>query len=106
MFDLLFLGRGARRAIVPLICAAILAYLGHHAFIGERGIYTHIRLKAEAETLHAELAELRRQRQRLERRIALIDPDSLDPDMLDERARAVLNFAHPDEITILKRRER
>ena len=106
MFDLLHLKRAARRAVTPLACLAVVTYLAHHAFVGERGIYTHLRLEKKAEELSAELGRLEVERERLERRIALIDNDNPDPDMLDERARAVLNFAHPDEITILKHRKR
>jgi cell division protein FtsB len=32
--------------------------------------------------------------------VGLLRPDHLDPDLLDERARAVLNLAAPDEIVI------
>ena len=39
-------------------------------------------------------------RRDLERDVALLRPESLDPDLLDERARAALGFAHPDELTI------
>jgi cell division protein FtsB len=41
------------------------------------------------------------ERHRLENRVRLLHPASLDPDMLDERARLMLNFGHPDEIIII-----
>ena len=44
-------------------------------------------------------------RGRLERDVALLRPESLDPDMLDERARAILNLAHPDDLVMMKRRQ-
>jgi hypothetical protein len=31
----------------------------------------------------------------------MLRPDSLDPDLLEERARAVLNLGHPDDRIIL-----
>jgi cell division protein FtsB len=37
----------------------------------------------------------------LERRASLLRPDHLDPDMLEERARTILNFARPDEIVVI-----
>jgi cell division protein FtsB len=43
-------------------------------------------------------------RQRIERDVALLQPENLDPDMLDERARAILNLAHPDDLVMMKRR--
>ena len=30
----------------------------------------------------------------------MLRPDGLDRDMLDERARAVLNLAHPDDLVV------
>ena len=36
----------------------------------------------------------------MERRTSLLWPDNLDPDMLSERARAVLGLAHPDDVVI------
>jgi len=106
MFDRLLIHRNAQRAIVPLLCLAVLGYLGYHAFVGERGIYTQIRLETEAAALRSQLDAMIAERKRLERRIALLETANLDPDMLDERARAVLNFVHPDEIIILKRHDR
>jgi hypothetical protein len=44
-------------------------------------------------------------KQRLERDVSLLRPESLDPDMLDERARAILNLAHSDDLIMLKRRQ-
>jgi len=39
---------------------------------------------------------------RLESRTALLRPDNLDRDMLDERARLMLNYSHPDDIIIIQ----
>jgi len=36
--------------------------------------------------------------------VSLLRPESLDPDMLDERARAILNLANQDDLVMLKRR--
>ncbi|MBI3710032.1 MAG: septum formation initiator family protein [Proteobacteria bacterium] len=48
----------------------------------------------------AQLDEVTAERRALERRVALLRPDNLDPDLLDERARLVLNLARPDEVVI------
>ena len=89
------------RLTVPAICIAVLSYIGYHAFIGERGLFAHKRLEAEAVELKAELAGLVEERELLEKQIVLLRPSTLDPDMLDERVRAVLKFAAEGEITIL-----
>jgi hypothetical protein len=33
----------------------------------------------------------------------LLKPRGLDPDMLDERARALLDYAHPNDLTLMLR---
>jgi cell division protein FtsB len=55
--------------------------------------------------LAGELAGLKEVKDRLERDVVLLRPESLDPDMLDERARAILNLAHPDDLVMMKRRQ-
>jgi len=36
----------------------------------------------------------------LERKVSLLRPESLDPDMVEEQGRRLLNFSHPDDIHI------
>ncbi len=36
----------------------------------------------------------------MERRVTLLSNTSLDLDMLEERARVMLNYAHPDDLII------
>ena len=37
-------------------------------------------------------------------RVALLKSQSLDPDMLDERARALLDYVHPNDLTLIVKR--
>jgi cell division protein FtsB len=46
------------------------------------------------------LSTLQSQREILERQVHLLSPNNLDLDMLEERARLILNFARPDEVII------
>ena len=48
--------------------------------------------------------DLERQRLALAHRVGLLRPDSLDPDMLEERARMLLNYGHRDDRIILPER--
>jgi cell division protein FtsB len=41
------------------------------------------------------------QRGELENRVARLSSSSLDPDLLDERVRAMLNYADQDEVVIM-----
>ena len=89
-----------RRFLLPLGSIAVLAYFGYHSFNGDYGIWSRDRMQREAIGLEAELAELRQQRAATELHVALLRPGSLDPDMIDERARRNLNVLHPDELVI------
>ena len=84
----------------PLMVACILAYFGFHAIQGERGILTWLQLSHRIERTQQALAASRAEESRLEMRVALLRRDNLDPDMLDERARIVLNLARPGELVI------
>lgn len=84
----------------PLLAFLCVTYFIYHSIQGERGILSMFRLKQKLEIAKAELNLLTSQREALERRVYLLRPDSLDLDLLEERARAVLNFARSDEVII------
>ncbi|SMF80761.1 Cell division protein FtsB [Tistlia consotensis] len=82
------------------LAAATVAYFGFHMMTGDRGLQAYLRVTGEleqAKTLHA---ELKAERQKLEQRVSLLRDDSLDPDMLEERARALINLGREDEVVI------
>jgi cell division protein FtsB len=91
--------------IFPLLACGAAGYFGYHLQIGEHGLRARADLERRKEVLEGELAGLREVKGRLERDVSLLLSDSLDPDMLDERARAILTLAHPDDLILLKRRQ-
>ena len=95
----------ARHLVLPLIGCLVIVYFGYHAVQGDRGLLAWLSKSNEAEELRAEVAALKAERATLEHRVARLRSESLDLDLLDERARAVLNLSAPDEIVILNRPE-
>ena len=91
-----------RRLITPVIAIAALGYFGFHAMNGELGVVGRAMIERQVSELEAELAVLSAQRQELQARVSLLRPESLDPDMLDERARLNLNLVHSDELVVLR----
>ncbi len=91
--------------IFPLLACGAAGYFGYNLQIGDHGLKARAELEGRKEVLEGELAGLKDVRARLERDVALLRPESLDPDMLDERARAILDLAHPDDLIMLKRRQ-
>jgi cell division protein FtsB len=90
--------------LFPVLALALGGYFIYHLEIGDHGLKARANLDQRKEALKGELAGLQEVRERLERDVALMRPESLDPDMLDERARAILNLARRDDVVMLKRR--
>ena len=88
------------RLLLPLGAFAVMAYFGYHSFNGDYGIWARDRMNREAIGLEADLANLKAERMALQERAKLLRPDSLDPDMIDERARRNLNVLKSDELVI------
>ena len=93
----------ARYIIGPLLGALALVYFGYHLVQGDRGLITWVQRTQQIETAQAEIASLKTQHAQLTHRAALMRPESLDLDLLDERARVVLNLVRPDEVVIFNR---
>lgn len=95
--------RRAGDAIAPVLGVCVVGYFAYHSIVGDRGLAAWIHLDEQIRTASAQLADLRAEREVLERRVTLLGPLSFDRDLLDERARQVLNFAHRDEVVVLER---
>lgn len=78
-----------------------LGYLGYHVFTGAFGIDSQKDMLAEIEVLKARQAALQIEIDAYRHRIALFNPAKLDPDILTERARALLGLVHPDDVLIV-----
>jgi cell division protein FtsB len=88
-----------RAFIFPLLALGAGGYFGYHLQNGDHGLAAKTDLQRRAAVLEGELEGLREVRQRIERDVALLGPDSLD-----ERARAILNLAHPSDLVMMNRR--
>ena len=92
-----------RECLVLLLCAAGTAYFSYHAFAGRHGLEARWRLTTEFSNAEIRLRDLETARSYLERDIALLQDNNLDPDMLDQQARSVIGFAQADELIVLQR---
>ena len=90
------------RLIVPAITASFLAYFAVHAQSGQYGLQAKAKLSRDLAERSAELAELTRRREHLEKRVQLLHDGTLERDMIDEQARSALNLVTEDEIVILR----
>ena len=83
--------------------AAFIGYFGINAFTGNHGLRAQIDLDQQMTAMQEELRQVKAERAIWERRVALLRSDRLDPDMLDERARALLGYVDPRDLTLLIR---
>jgi len=95
--------RSSRRSLPTLIGMCMVVYFGYHALQGENGVMTMLSLERRIASTEIELTAAKAEEERLAHHVALLRPQSLDPDMLDEQVRLVLNLAHPDEIVIFRK---
>jgi cell division protein FtsB len=82
------------------IAALLIGYFGINAYTGNHGLRAKQDLDQQIAQLSNELTSLRAERVHWERRVSLLQSESIDPDMLDERARALLNYIDPRELTL------
>lgn len=96
-------GRNGRFALLLVVCLALIAYFSYHAVEGNHGLHRRATLAKRITQLEDELASLQRDRQRIEHDVSLMtERAKTTPDVLDEQARALLNYARPDEIVVLR----
>ncbi len=95
--------RGARGAAIwaPVLGLCALAYFAYHGVYGDRGFISYTSLQVALADARAAQTVGGAERGRLEQRVSLLRARHLDPDMLEERARVVLNYVRDDEVVIL-----
>ena len=98
-----------RSIVVPIVFYLVLGvasgYLVWGASNGEHGLKAKEKDDAEALALQMELASLREERGRWERRVAALSPETVDRDLLEEEAHAKLDRVAKDEVVIFTRPE-
>ena len=93
-------GKDWKKLSVQGLLVLFFIYFTYHLFQGERGLISMMSLKAQIKKDQAVLDEKEQKKADLEHQVSLLRPDSLDLDMLEERARVVLNYAYPEEIIV------
>ncbi len=87
--------------VLFLLSGAAGSYFVWHAQNGERGLKAKLALKAEIAELTEERDALVAERKRWERRIAMMQADQVDRDLLEEEAKLLLGRMGKNELLIL-----
>ena len=83
--------------------ALVIGYFWAHAHSGDHWLEAKRDLVEQAADLMQELEQVRRERAAWEHRVQLLRPNAVDPDLLEERARAQLHYVHPRDLTLVFR---
>jgi cell division protein FtsB len=84
-----------------IFAAAFIGYFGVNAFTGNHGLRAQIDLDQQMAAMQDELQQVKAERALWERKVALLRPDRIDPDMLDERARALIGYVDSRDLVFL-----
>jgi cell division protein FtsB len=84
-----------------VVAVLFIGYFGVNAYTGKNGINARQELEQQIADLASELGRVRAERMWWQHRVALLKNDRIDPDMLDERARELLNYLDPHEVTVM-----
>ncbi|MGH6660016.1 MAG: FtsB family cell division protein [Rhodospirillales bacterium] len=96
----------ARHVVGPVLGVCAVGYFAYHVVHGDRGLIAWWNIKQRVDAAKSVLAQTRAEREILENRVHLMNPGSLDPDMLEERARLMLNYGYSNDIVILEGKRR
>ena len=92
---------GIRALVAPTLFLTLVAYFGWNATQGDRGLQSYALRQQQLRSVQADLAKADQERELLERRVSGLRTQRLDPDTLDERARAMLNVAEPNDVVVM-----
>lgn len=89
--------RPLKQVFVLLACLSASTYFAYHAVYGRHGLQAYQRLTERASILTFENKSLEGVRTKLERDVALLSPELPNPDMVEEIARDMLGYTHPQD---------
>ena len=89
-----------RPYIPTALFALLIFYFSYQALTGDRGLLMGTRREEALAVRRQELSRLQQQRADLELRVRLLSDRNLSRDLLEERARAVLGFADPNDYVV------
>jgi cell division protein FtsB len=86
--------------VAPMVFLAITGYFGWNATQGDRGLVAYAKRQDLLRQVVADENAAKAERDAWEARVSGLRARHLDPDTLDERARAMLNLADPSEVIV------
>jgi cell division protein FtsB len=89
--------------ILPVVAALLVSYFAFYTFFGERSLLRLMQLEKQTHAAADQLAAIKAEQDALAAKVNHLRPSSIDPDLLDQQARHVLNYTAPGEIVIMNK---
>ena len=93
--------RRAKGAIVPALYFAVIGYFSYHMIQGNHGIRAKGVLEHRLHEANTRLQTLKLLNEQLEKKVQLLKPTSVCPDLLEQQAKEMIGYSRPNEIIIL-----
>lgn len=87
--------------MVLLIGICLSIYFSYHLMQGNRSYLRLMSLENNIVKLSDEQIQLKAEREQMERKVVMLRPGSINKDLLEERARAVLGYTRADEKVVV-----
>ena len=88
------------RSALPAVCMLVGSYFAFHAISGPTGYVAWREYKVQRSRLQHDVQTSEEQQAALQRRLVLLDPRHVDPDLADELVRRNLDLVKPDEVIV------
>ena len=85
----------------PVLGMTVVLYFAYHAVQGDRGLLALGKLRGEVQALQAQVLDVRDERFQMAQMVQMLRPETLDPDLLEERARILLGYGKDDELVVI-----
>ncbi len=87
-----------------VLAALLIGYFGLNAYTGDHGLRAREALDRQIADLTRQLDEATAERDMWARRVNLLKSERVDPDMLDERARVLLDYVDPRDLVLIEKK--
>ena len=94
--------RRARFLVGPLLGAALTTYFVYHTVEGDRGLRAWRDITQQLRVAKDALVTAQAEHDALARKVAGLDPNHVDPDLLDQQIRSTLDLVAPNEVVIVQ----
>ena len=94
-----------RQILFAVTLVGLQAYLGYSVLSGQYGIESQRQIEQQLVELKGRSAALQAELDSMRHKVGLFTPRRLDPDIVSERARALLSMSEPDDLIVMVDRQ-